>query len=209
MGGGGIGAPFARLLANLIVMGSGVLGRAFMEAYKQALQNGGKAAAGAAAAGGKAAVDPFAAEARAILNIKPKASAEEVREAAERLAAMNDPAKGGSEYLRAKIHNARDALLKEEAPPKPPSDDANAPDSTASVSCDDTESDYLRDIQKLTGSTIEVMENHEWHFPAAIPSKDSKKKTQPSRHRKRAGTEKREGSRRPNKRRYRNQKPKR
>ena len=115
MGGGGIGAPFARLLANLIVMGSGVLGRAFMEAYKQALQNG-----------GKAAVDPFAAEARAILNIKPKASAEEVREAAERLAAMNDPAKGGSEYLRAKIHNARDALLKEEAPPKPPSDDANA-----------------------------------------------------------------------------------
>ena len=115
MGGGGIGAPFARLLANLIVMGSGVLGRAFMEAYKQALQNGGKAAAGAAAAGGKAAVDPFAAEARAILNIKPKASAEEVREAAERLAAMNDPAKGGSEYLRAKIHNARDALLKEEA----------------------------------------------------------------------------------------------
>ena len=126
MGGGGIGAPFARLLANLIVMGSGVLGRAFMEAYKQALQNGGKAAAGAAAAGGKAAVDPFAAEARAILNIKPKASAEEVREAAERLAAMNDPAKGGSEYLRAKIHNARDALLKEEAPPKPPSDDANA-----------------------------------------------------------------------------------
>ena len=39
---------------------------------------------------------------------------------------MNDPAKGGSEYLRAKIHNARDALLKEEAPPKPPSDDANA-----------------------------------------------------------------------------------
>ena len=99
------------------MMGSGVLGRAFMEAYKQALQNGGKAAAGAAAAAGKAAVDPFAAEARAILNIKPKASAEEVREAAERLAAMNDPAKGGSEYLRAKIRNARDALLKEEAPP--------------------------------------------------------------------------------------------
>ena len=62
-----------------------------------------------------------------ILNVKPKATAEEVREAAEKLAAMNDPAKGGSEYLRAKIHNARDALLKEEAPPKPPSDDANAP----------------------------------------------------------------------------------
>lgn len=30
-------APFARLLANLVVMGTGVLGRAFIEAYKQAL----------------------------------------------------------------------------------------------------------------------------------------------------------------------------
>ena len=32
-----VGAPFARLLANLVVMGTGVLGRAFVEAYKQAL----------------------------------------------------------------------------------------------------------------------------------------------------------------------------
>ena len=34
-----VGAPFARLLANLVVMGTGVLGRAFVEAYKQALQS--------------------------------------------------------------------------------------------------------------------------------------------------------------------------
>ena len=34
-----VGAPFARLLANLVVMGGGVLGRAFVEAYKQALQS--------------------------------------------------------------------------------------------------------------------------------------------------------------------------
>ena len=33
-----VGAPFARLLANLLVMGTGVLGRAFIEAYKQALR---------------------------------------------------------------------------------------------------------------------------------------------------------------------------
>ena len=32
-----VGAPFARLLANLVVMGGGVLGRAFVDAYKQAL----------------------------------------------------------------------------------------------------------------------------------------------------------------------------
>lgn len=37
MGGGAIGAPFARLFANLIVMGSGVMGRAFLTAYKEAL----------------------------------------------------------------------------------------------------------------------------------------------------------------------------
>ena len=34
-----VGAPFARLLANLVVMGGGVLGRAFVEAYKQTLQS--------------------------------------------------------------------------------------------------------------------------------------------------------------------------
>ena len=39
MGRGAIGAPVARLLANLIVMGSGVLGRHFLEAYKAALQS--------------------------------------------------------------------------------------------------------------------------------------------------------------------------
>jgi hypothetical protein len=32
-----VGAPFARLIANVIVMGGGVLGRAFLDAYKQAL----------------------------------------------------------------------------------------------------------------------------------------------------------------------------
>ena len=37
MGKGGVGAPFARLIANLLVMGTGVISRAFVEAYKQAL----------------------------------------------------------------------------------------------------------------------------------------------------------------------------
>lgn len=38
-GSGGVGAPIIRLLANLVMMGSGVLGRAFMEAYQQALKS--------------------------------------------------------------------------------------------------------------------------------------------------------------------------
>ena len=36
-GSGAIGPQIARLLANLIVMGSGVLGRHFLQAYKEAL----------------------------------------------------------------------------------------------------------------------------------------------------------------------------
>ena len=36
--------------------------------------------------------------------------------------------------------------------------------------CDETESDYLRDIQRLIGETITVQDDHPWHFPEAIPS---------------------------------------
>ena len=37
---------------------------------------------------------------------------------------MNDPAKGGSEYLQQKISNARDSLV---APPEPSSSSSEAP----------------------------------------------------------------------------------
>ena len=36
--------------------------------------------------------------------------------------------------------------------------------------CDESESDYLRDIERLTGTRLEVIDDHEWHFPRAIPS---------------------------------------
>ena len=81
MGSGAIGAPLARLFANLIVMGSGVLGRHFLEAYKAALQNGGAAAAGAAATKTARRVGGLSeADARTILNVKPKATDEEIHE---------------------------------------------------------------------------------------------------------------------------------
>merc|ERR1711924_481952 len=51
------------------------------------------------------------AEARMILNVKPKATEEEVAAAAESLLKMNDPEKGGSEYLQYKIRNARDSIV--------------------------------------------------------------------------------------------------
>jgi ATP-dependent RNA helicase RhlE len=39
--------------------------------------------------------------------------------------------------------------------------------------CDESESDYLRDIERLTGTRLEVVDDHEWHFPRAMPSNQS------------------------------------
>jgi len=39
--------------------------------------------------------------------------------------------------------------------------------------CDATEGDYLRSIERLIGSSVPVDEDHEWHFPDAIPSKSA------------------------------------
>jgi len=83
------------------------------------LSDGGQAAAGAA----KGAVKNSGIaemEARMILNVKPKATEAEIAEAHEKLMAMNDPAKGGSEYLQKKIIAARNALIAERSPPPPP-----------------------------------------------------------------------------------------
>ena len=62
-----------------------------------------------------------------ILNVKPKATDAEVREAHERLTAMNDPGKGGSKYLQQRISNARDMLVgAEEAKPTESGADAGS-----------------------------------------------------------------------------------
>ncbi|MGB0646726.1 MAG: DEAD/DEAH box helicase [Bradymonadia bacterium] len=44
-------------------------------------------------------------------------------------------------------------------------------DGIAIAFCDETESDYLQDIEKLTGQPLDIVDDHEWHFPAAIPIK--------------------------------------
>ncbi|HJN76611.1 MAG TPA: DEAD/DEAH box helicase [Myxococcota bacterium] len=36
--------------------------------------------------------------------------------------------------------------------------------------CDESESTYLRDIEKLTGKPIEVVSDHRWHHPEAMPA---------------------------------------
>jgi ATP-dependent RNA helicase RhlE len=36
--------------------------------------------------------------------------------------------------------------------------------------CDESESEFLRDIEKLIGEKLEVVDDHEWHYPEAIPA---------------------------------------
>ena len=64
-----------------------------------------------------------------ILNVKPKATEAEVAAAAESLIHMNSPEKGGSEYLQAKVRNARDSIVAPppEEPPKPEAPKQEAP----------------------------------------------------------------------------------
>jgi ATP-dependent RNA helicase RhlE len=35
--------------------------------------------------------------------------------------------------------------------------------------CDESETPFLRDIERLTGKPLDVVEDHEWHFPEAMP----------------------------------------
>jgi ATP-dependent RNA helicase RhlE len=40
--------------------------------------------------------------------------------------------------------------------------------------CDESETDYLRDVEKLTGQRLEVDDSHEWHFQEAVPTQQNK-----------------------------------
>ena len=96
MGGGGIGAALTRRARRASSWArrarprahGGVQAGAAERPARPRQAGGGRAARRRS---GRSRVD-----ARASLNIKPKASAEELREAAERLAAMHDPTKGSS-----------------------------------------------------------------------------------------------------------------
>ncbi|KAF8254157.1 mitochondrial import inner membrane translocase-like protein subunit tim16 [Wilcoxina mikolae CBS 423.85] len=112
-----------RIVAQIVLVGSRVLGRAFVEAYRQAQASAkyAKAAQAGTVSGGTTinvrgglTLD----EAYKILNVKPSTEAgglspESVAERYKTLFERNDPKKGGSFYLQSKIYRARERLDQE------------------------------------------------------------------------------------------------
>lgn len=116
-----------RLVTQVVMIGTRVLGRAFAEAYKQASasssyqraqqRNGGASTSGRANLSTGMTLE----EAVKILDVKPPAKGgqvdmEEVMDRFKRLFDANDPQKGGSFYLQSKILRARERI---EADAKP------------------------------------------------------------------------------------------
>ncbi|KAH1089519.1 hypothetical protein J1N35_016776 [Gossypium stocksii] len=101
----------AKILANLIVMGSGILARAVVQAYRQALANAAKSGVthetlqNAAHRAGKVMTEQ---EARQILGVSEDTAWEEIMKKYDVLFEKN--AKVGSFYLQSKVHRAKECL---------------------------------------------------------------------------------------------------
>ena len=131
-----------RLIAQVLLIGSQVVGRAFVQAYRQAAAN---SAAAAANGGSKAAASKLTGsnlitkqtgldldEACKILNVKKEGLVmEEIlkvypseissvdNQRYDHLFKQNDPKRGGSAYLQAKVFRAKERIdleLKQQAP---------------------------------------------------------------------------------------------
>ncbi|KAL5791601.1 hypothetical protein ACOSP7_000195 [Xanthoceras sorbifolium] len=100
----------ARILANLIVMGSGMMARALVQAYRQALTNASKSGVAQETMqnirrGSKIMAEP---EARQILGVTEQSSWEEILQKYDSLFERN--AKHGSFYIQSKVHRAKECL---------------------------------------------------------------------------------------------------
>lgn len=115
------------MITQAVIVGSRILGRSFIAAYKQAQASSQYARAqaklnpnggggGRAALGSRMTLD----EACRILNVqaptKGSANAEEVAERFKRLFDANDPKKGGSFYLQSKVVRAKERMEAEIGP---------------------------------------------------------------------------------------------
>jgi hypothetical protein len=108
---------FARILAQGVMFGVSVLTKTFQQAYAKAQAGGGRAAGAAGGKGGAAAAAVASGRmpldmARQVLNLeKGEVTREAVVEMYTKYYGLNDPDKGGSFYIQAKVASARDALL--------------------------------------------------------------------------------------------------
>ncbi|KAK3805486.1 MAG: Pam16-domain-containing protein, partial [Benniella sp.] len=113
----------ARVLAQLIVAGSQIVGKAFMEAYRQAAanaaKNGGHQAAKSGGGGGSKSATADALtrksgmsvdEAMNILNITKDTDLEKIVKNYQHLYKVNDKAVNGSFYLQSKVVRAKERL---------------------------------------------------------------------------------------------------
>ena len=100
----------AKLIANLIIMGSGILGRAVFQAYRKALENANKNGVANEAINNirRASRAMTEQEARQILGISENSTWEEVVKKYDVLFENN--AKNGSFYLQSKVHRAKECL---------------------------------------------------------------------------------------------------
>lgn len=128
-----------RVIAQMLIMGGTYVARAFIQAYQQALVNsartGASGAAGAAGAARALRGRLTTEQASEILGVNKDAGLKDIYHKYDRLFTSNDPAKGGSIYLQAKIHNAmyqleRDAVARGEEV-RPPPGSSPSPESKA------------------------------------------------------------------------------
>ncbi|KAG9131203.1 hypothetical protein Leryth_006065 [Lithospermum erythrorhizon] len=100
----------ARLLASLIVMGSSIVGRAVVQAYKQALTNASRNGVAQEAVQNirRSSKTLTEVEAREILGVPEQASWPDILQKYDNLFERN--AKNGSFYLQSKVHRAKECL---------------------------------------------------------------------------------------------------
>ncbi|XP_043945275.1 mitochondrial import inner membrane translocase subunit TIM16 [Protopterus annectens] len=107
----------AKYLAQVIIMGAQVVGRAFTRALRQELAASRTAAEARGQAGEKSAAASSISgislqEAQQILNV-PRLQAEEIQKNYEHLFKVNDKEVGGSFYLQSKVVRAKERLDEE------------------------------------------------------------------------------------------------
>ncbi|CAM9463680.1 unnamed protein product [Ectocarpus fasciculatus] len=103
-------SPFARIIAQLAVASAGIVSRAFVSAYSQAVHNARTGTLESAKAMSRTS-KLSTLEAMQILNLqKGEMKPDLIKQRYDQYFGINDPDKGGSFYLQSKVFRAREAL---------------------------------------------------------------------------------------------------